>query len=106
MFDPSSITLGQISSSVKDFTIIGTLITVSFTFIKLSWKARGVYESVTQFFTRTMNHMDVVEAGLNTLLTNHLPHIETAVEKMSANQERVLSGDEVIHVIDEETSGK
>jgi hypothetical protein len=95
MFDPSGITLGQISSSIRDFAIVGTLLTVA-------WKARGVYESVTQFFTRTIKHMDTVEAGLNTLLTNHLAHIEEAVTKMTNNQARVLSGDEVIHVIDEE----
>ncbi|SRR5258708_31186730 len=99
MFDPSSITLGQISSSVRDFAIVGTLIATS-------WKARGAYESVTQFFTRTMRHMDVMESGMQTLLTNHLAHIENSLDKMSNHQERVLSGQEVIHVIDEEASGK
>jgi hypothetical protein len=97
MFDPSGITLGQISSSVRDFAIVGTLVT-------LSWKARGVYEAITQFFTRTVKHMDLVENSLNVLLTNHLAHIENSLDKMSANQERVLSGAEVIHVIDEEAS--
>jgi hypothetical protein len=98
MFDPSGITLGQISSSVRDFAIVGVL-------ISLSWKARGAYEAVTQFFTRTMKHMDVMEAGMTTLLTNHLAHIETSLDKMSNNQERVLSGNEAIHVIEEEASG-
>jgi len=99
MFDPASITLGQVSSSVRDFAIFGVLIT-------LTWKSRGLYEAVTAFFNRTIKHMDVMEAGMTTLLTNHLAHIEAAVEKMSTNQSRVLSGDEVIHVIDEEASGK
>lgn len=100
MFDPSSITLGQASSFVRDFAIVGTLLTVT-------WKARGVYETVTQFFTRTMKHMDVVEAGISTLLTNHLAHIEEQLTQMSKNQERVLSGDEAIHIVDDEaTSGK
>lgn len=97
MFDPSSITLGQVSSSVRDFAIVGTLITAS-------WKARGVYESVTGFFNRTMKHMDAMESGMQTLLANHLAHIEAYVKSMSDHQARVLSGDEVIHVIDEETS--
>jgi hypothetical protein len=94
MFDPSSITLGQISSSVRDFAIVGSLIAAS-------WKARGVYEAITHFFNRTVKHMDVMEAGMQTLLTNHLAHIEEAVQKMTNNQARVLSGDEVIHVVDE-----
>jgi hypothetical protein len=99
MFDPSQLTLGQVSSFVRDFGIVGTLIV-------FSWKMRGVYEAVTQFFTRTMKHMDVMEQGMNTLLTNHLAHIETEVVKMANNQARVLSGDQAIHVVDEESSEK
>ncbi len=97
MFDPSSITVGQISSSVRDFAIAGTLLTTA-------WKARGVYEKSVAFFDRTIKHMDAMEAGMNTLLTNHLAHIENYVKSMSNNQARILSGDEVIHVVDEEAS--
>src|SRR5579859_2496775 len=99
MFDPSSITLGQLSSSARDLAIVGVLITST-------WKARGVYGSVTEFFQRTMKHMDVMEAGMNTLLTNHLAHIEENLKQMSSNQARVLSGDEVIHVVDDVASEK
>jgi hypothetical protein len=99
MFDPAQLTLGQLSSAARDISIVGAL-------VGASWKLRGVYETITKFFERTMKHMDTMESGMNTLLTNHLAHIEASVEKMSNNQSRVLSGEEVIHVIDEEASGK
>lgn len=76
MFDPSTVTLGQVSSFVRDFSIIGTLAVVV-------WKARGIYESVTKFFDRTSRHMDVMENGMNVLLTNHLPHLEAELKLLS-----------------------
>jgi hypothetical protein len=99
MFDPSSITLGQMSSAVRDLSIVGTLVLGS-------WKVRGAYEAVTHFFDRVTKHMDVVENNISVLMTNHLSHIEDSLKQMSVNQERVLSGRDAIHVIDEEASGK
>lgn len=99
MFDPAQLTLGQLSAAARDISIVGAL-------IGASWKLRGVYETVSKFIERFIKHMDTMEQGMNTLLTNHLAHIETSVEKMSANQDRVLSGDEVIHIVDEQASEK
>jgi hypothetical protein len=94
MFDPSSITLGQVSSSVRDFAIVGTLLTAS-------WKARGAYEAVTQFFTRTMKHMDAMEAGMNTLLTNHLAHMEQDLKTMAHHQVRASAREQDGYVVDD-----
>ena len=99
MFDPSSITLGQLSSSARDLSIVGTLVLGS-------WKARGIYEAFTHFFDRVTKHMDVMENNISVLMTNHIVHIEESLKQMSQNQERVLSGRDAIHVIDEEASGK
>lgn len=76
MFDPSSLTLGQISSAVRDFTVVGILLTTA-------WKARGWYEHAVNFFTRFNKHMDAMESGMNTLLTNHLTHIEADLAKLT-----------------------
>jgi hypothetical protein len=75
-FDPTQLTLGQVSSALRDFTIVGVLLTAS-------WKARGGYEFVKNFFQRLTTHMDVVESGLSTLLTNHLPHMEQELKALS-----------------------
>lgn len=99
MFDPAQLTLGKLSAAARDISIVGVL-------IGASWKLRGVYETAVKFIDRFVKHMDTMEQGMNTLLTNHLAHIESSVEKMSANQARVLSGDEVIHVVDDESPEK
>jgi hypothetical protein len=85
MFNPAGVTLGEVSSIIRDFSIFGTLAV----FI---WKARGVYESVTNFFTRTSKHMDVMESGMNTLLTNHLPHLEQEIKALSSRDTHVGIG--------------
>lgn len=76
MFDPAALTLGQVSSSLRDFTVVGVLITVA-------WKSRGIYDTGKNFFERLTTHMDVMEAGMKTLLTNHLTHIEQDLKKLS-----------------------
>jgi hypothetical protein len=81
MFDPSVVTLGQVSSTVRDLSIVVAVISAV-------WKARGMYEVVTDFFERTTSHMDKMEAGMDKLLTNHLAHIEASVEKMAHRQVR------------------
>lgn len=82
MFDPATVTFGTVSSFVRDFSIVGTLIVIV-------WKARGVYESITKFFERTTTHMDVMERDMQALLTNHLPHLELELKSMSKNAEYV-----------------
>lgn len=76
MFDPASITLGQVSSTFRDLSIVGTLaVTV--------WKARGVYESVSRFFERTVKHMDLMEGFATSVVDNHLKHIEGSLRSFS-----------------------
>lgn len=95
MFDPSSLTLGQLSSSLKDFAIVGFL-------VGTAWKARGFYELVSNFFTRITKHMDVMETGMNTLLTNHLRHIAQDLSDLSHHQVQATSQNQAQYVIDDE----
>lgn len=81
MFDPSQWTLGQVSAVVRDLSIVGIL-------VGASWKLRGAYEAVVKFVERTETHMDVMEAGMDTLLTNHLTHIEKQINKMAERHVR------------------
>jgi hypothetical protein len=76
MFDPTQLTLGQVSSALRDFAVVGFLLTVA-------WKSRGGYEFVKKFFERLTTHMDVMEKGMDTLLTNHLTHIENDLKSLS-----------------------
>jgi hypothetical protein len=96
MFDPAALTLGQVSSALRDFTIVGVLVSVA-------WKSRGLYESGKDFFERWTNHMDAMEEGMNTLLTNHLTHIESDLRNMSQRQVRATDGEQAQYTIDDET---
>lgn len=80
-FDPSQLTLGQVSSALRDFTVVGVLLAAS-------WKARGLYEHLTAFFQRLTTHMDLMERGMTTLLTNHMTHIERDLGKLARRQVR------------------
>lgn len=87
MFDPAQLTLGQVSSALRDFAIVGVL-------IGGAWKSRGWFEHAKQFFIklvaileRLTTHMDVMEEGMKTLLTNHLTHIESDLKVIASRKE-------------------
>ena len=91
MFDPASLTLGQVSSAIRDFAIVGFL-------VGGAWKARGIFEGGKKFFERLTTFMDTVEEdsayirqGMHTLLSNHLTHIEADLKKMAHHQVRATS---------------
>jgi hypothetical protein len=86
LFDPSQLTLGQVSSTLRDFTVVGVLLTVA-------WKTRGVYEHAKNFFERLTTHMDVMEEGMQTLLTNHLTHIEKDLKTLTGRKDESLFKD-------------
>jgi hypothetical protein len=95
MFDPAQLTLGQVSSVLRDFTVVGVLLT-------LSWKSRGVYEAAKNFFKRLTTHMELMERGMNTLLTNHLAHIETSLKQMTRHQIRATDAEQVQYELEDE----
>lgn len=94
MFDPSALTLGQVSSTVRDFSIVGTLVVVV-------WKTRGVYEAASNFFVRTMKHMDTMETFATTVVDNHLKHIESDLRKMVRRQVRATEAENLQYEIDD-----
>jgi hypothetical protein len=80
-FDPAQLTLGQVSSTLRDLTVIGVLLTVA-------WKSRGLYDDAKNFFERLTDHMDAMELGMTTLLSNHLTHIEADLKNLAQRQVR------------------
>jgi hypothetical protein len=94
MFDPNSLTLGQVSSALRDFTVVGALLT-------LVWKTRGIYESAKSFFERLTTHMDTMESGMDRLLSNHLFHIEKDLRLMAHRQVRATEAEQVEYEADD-----
>lgn len=80
MFDPSGWTLGQVSGTLRDFAVVGFL-------IGISWKSRGMYEAAKDFFERLTKHMELMESGMKTLLTNHLAHIEKDLKTLAGRRD-------------------
>jgi hypothetical protein len=78
--DPAQLTLGQVSSALRDLTVVGILLTVA-------WKSRGVYDSAKGFLERLTTHMDVMEGGMKTLLTNHLTHMEQDLKTLTGRKD-------------------
>lgn len=94
-FDPAALTLGQVSSALRDFTVVGVLLTIS-------WKSRGLYEAAKNFFQRLTTHMNVMEQGMQTLLHNHLAHIEADLRTMTHRQVRASEQDHAQYEIEDE----
>lgn len=93
--DPSQWTLGEVSSAIRDFSIVAVLITAA-------WKARGLYEDGVKWFQRWNRHMEVMEqgqtqllTGMETLLGNHLKHIEADLAQLSGRNRRADDPKEV-----------
>lgn len=97
MFDPNALTLGQVSSVLRDFTVVGVLLTIA-------WKSRGIYEDAKNFFKRLTHHMDFVETSLTTLLTNHLTHLEADIRKIARHQVRAVGAEQYEYFEDSQIS--
>lgn len=74
------LTIGQVLSYARDFTIAGTLATVI-------WKFRGVWDACKNFVARIEKHMDVMEDGMHTMLDNHMTHIERDLRKLAGTED-------------------
>ena len=105
MFDPSTLTLGQVSSAIRDFTIVGIL-------AGGAWKARGVFEGGKNFVKRLLTFMDTLEKdsayireGMQTLLTNHLTHIEADLRHIRHRQVRATDAEQVQYEADDDIIG-
>jgi hypothetical protein len=94
MFDPAGLTLGQVSSALRDFTVVGFL-------LASAWKLRGAYELAKAFFERLTTHMTVMEKGMDTLLNNHLHHIEADLRTMTHRQVRATDAEQNQYIVDD-----
>jgi len=77
MFSPSGITLGELSSTIRDFGIF-------FTLLVLGWKCRGaiqpaidLFKKANVFLDRADTYMTTSEGQMNLLLNNHLKHLKS-----------------------------
>jgi hypothetical protein len=94
-FDPAGITLGQMASTLRDFTVVGFL-------LASAWRLRGAWELGKKFFERWTSHMNRMETGMDVLLHNHLRHIQDDLSKMTHRQVRATGEEQVQYESDDE----
>lgn len=87
MFNPGTMTLGELSSALKDFGILFAVLTIG-------WKGRGLiqpgidlFKKASLFFDRAETHMTTMESQMNLLLNNHLKHLKSEAEISVAHTE-------------------
>lgn len=80
------ITVGQIITYGRDLAIAGTI-------LKLGWEARGVIESIKTFFkdvggfmTSVEDKLDTLNTNVNTVMTNHLHHIDEKLDLIASGK--------------------
>lgn len=93
MFDPSQVTLGQLSSTVRDWSIVVTLGVAV-------WKVRGMYEKGVTFIDRVCKHMDRMEIFGSRALNNHLAHMQHDLRVLSGRTSDVIEVDDSVGTTD------
>lgn len=76
-------TIGELASSIRDIAIVGTTLT-------LGWKARAFIQPGVDFFKKANSFMDTMSAGMELLLTNHLPHMHTELKTMAGRSDSAI----------------
>ncbi len=80
------LTVAQVIGELRDGAfIVGLAI--------CGWKARSWFQPVKEFFIRVVDHMDIMESGMDamrgdmrTLLHNHVAHMEQDLKTLSGRQ--------------------
>lgn len=87
MLSPSQVTIGELSSAVKDYGIFITVVVVG-------WKARAIVQPCIDFVKKVSEFIDKVDtrferadkfmvnmdANMDLLLNNHLSHLKNPAE--------------------------
>lgn len=82
----ATVSVGQIVAVLRDGAFIGGMCI-------FGWKARSWFQPIFDFFKRANDFMtsmeektDRIDTGMQTLLTNHLSHIELDLKTMSGRK--------------------
>jgi hypothetical protein len=65
---------------LREVSIIGIL-------LGISWKARGIWDAASLFLDRIEKHMAHMETFADTVVDNHLKHIERSLDKLTRSDD-------------------
>jgi hypothetical protein len=60
----------------RDISVVSGILVVA-------WKARGMWDSVAAFITKVGTFMDTMTAHADTLVSNHLNHLQKSADQMN-----------------------
>lgn len=83
--DITAFTIGEVLASLRDAFVILSVAT-------LIWKARGWYQAGIDLKNRAVQHMDFMESSMQSLLGNHLNHIQEDLRTLSGRQLDISEG--------------
>jgi hypothetical protein len=72
--------LTQILGWAREVSIIGVL-------LGAAWKARGIWDAASLFLDRIEKHMTHMETFADTVVDNHLKHIERSLDKLTRSDD-------------------
>lgn len=75
----AQMTIGEAISSVRDITVVAGILIIG-------WKARSWIQPFIDFFEESKDFMKSMRRDMQTLLTNHLHHIEADLKTMSGRK--------------------
>lgn len=79
MMPIGQVPFGEVISSVRDVVVVFTVLT-------LGWKLRSWVRPTIEFFDNANKFMADTRQDMQTLLNNHLTHIESDLKKMSGRR--------------------
>jgi hypothetical protein len=78
-------TVGEVLASLRDVIVILAA-------VRLIWAARGWYQQGIDFKNRCVQHMDMMEANMTTLLDNHLKHMRIDIKTIAGRKADEVEG--------------
>lgn len=76
----TSLTLGEVFSFLRDMSyLVGLAV--------FGWHVRGIVQVLKNFVQRVSAHMDSMELFANTVVNNHLRHIEADMKLLSGRKD-------------------
>jgi uncharacterized membrane protein required for colicin V production len=73
---PTAQLLTSLFGYARDLTVIGFI-------ILLSWKARGIWDSITAFIDHVTIFMASMTQHADTLVSNHLNHLQKSADQIN-----------------------
>jgi hypothetical protein len=92
------VTIGQAVSVARDICFVAALLFGIFKIGLWAKPAIDFFVDAKVFMAQVRQHMSVTETNMATLLTNHLPHLESEIVKLSDRMSQMPTKEKTISI--------